>query len=36
VRCVGQGRARRWLAPPLSASAGFTTILLLPNALPFH
>lgn len=36
VRCVGQGRARRWLAPPLAAPAGFTTILLLPNALPFH
>ncbi len=30
VRAVGQGRARRWLAPPL---AGFTTILLLPAAL---
>lgn len=36
VRCVGQGRARRWLAPPLAASAGFTTILLLPTALPLH
>jgi tetratricopeptide (TPR) repeat protein len=35
VRCVGQGRARRWLAPPLAAS-GFTTILLLPAALPLH
>jgi hypothetical protein len=31
VRSVGQARARRWLAPPL---AGFTTILLLPVALP--
>lgn len=32
VRCIGRARARRWLAPPL---AGFTTILLLPLALPF-
>jgi hypothetical protein len=31
VRAMGQARARRWLAPPL---AGFTTILLLPAALP--
>lgn len=31
VRAIGQTRARRWLAPPL---AGFTTILLLPAALP--
>ena len=31
VRAVGQARARRWLAPPLT---GFTTILLLPAALP--
>jgi hypothetical protein len=31
VRSVGRARARRWLAPPL---AGFTTILLLPTALP--
>jgi hypothetical protein len=31
VRCVGQARSRRWLAPPL---AGFTPILLLPAALP--
>ncbi|RTL42106.1 MAG: helix-turn-helix domain-containing protein [Burkholderiales bacterium] len=31
VRAVGQGRARRWLAPPLT---GFTTVLLLPAALP--
>jgi hypothetical protein len=31
VRAVGQTRARRWLAPPL---VGFTTILLLPTALP--
>jgi hypothetical protein len=31
VRSMGRARARRWLAPPL---AGFTTILLLPTALP--
>jgi tetratricopeptide (TPR) repeat protein len=31
VRSNGQARARRWLAPPL---AEFTTILLLPAALP--
>lgn len=31
VRAIGQARSRRWLAPPL---AGFTTILLLPAALP--
>jgi hypothetical protein len=31
VRSIGRGRAQRWLAPPL---AGFTTILLLPAALP--
>ena len=31
VRAMGQTRARRWLAPPLT---GFTTILLLPAALP--
>ena len=31
VRAIGQARARRWLAPSLS---GFTTILLLPTALP--
>jgi len=31
VRASGQGRARRWLAPSLT---GFTTILLLPAALP--
>lgn len=31
VRSIGQARARRWLSPPL---AGFTTILLLPPALP--
>ena len=31
VRSVGRTRAQRWLAPPL---AGFTTILLLPAALP--
>ncbi|MBB3222856.1 helix-turn-helix domain-containing protein [Pseudoduganella umbonata] len=33
VRAVGGGRARRWLAPPLT---GFTTILLLPAALPIR
>lgn len=32
VRAIGRTRARRWLAPSLS---GFTTILLLPAALPF-
>jgi hypothetical protein len=31
VRSLGRARARRWLSPPL---AGFTTILLLPTALP--
>ena len=31
VRSVGRARAQRWLAPPW---AGFTTILLLPAALP--
>ncbi|HEY8605945.1 MAG TPA: helix-turn-helix domain-containing protein [Noviherbaspirillum sp.] len=31
VRASGRARAQRWLAPPL---AGFTTILLLPAALP--
>lgn len=31
VRAIGRARARRWLSPPL---AGFTTILLLPTALP--
>jgi tetratricopeptide (TPR) repeat protein len=31
ARAIGHARARRWLAPPL---AGFTTILLLPTALP--
>jgi len=31
VRAIGQARARRWLSPPLT---GFTTILLLPAALP--
>ncbi len=34
VRGVGQTRARRWVAPPLVDLAGFTTILLLPAALP--
>jgi hypothetical protein len=33
ARSIGQTRARRWLAPPL---AGFTTILLLPAALPIE
>lgn len=33
VRAIGQARARRWLAPSL---AGFTTILLLPAALPIQ
>jgi hypothetical protein len=31
VECFGRGRARRWLTPP---ALGFTTILLLPMALP--
>jgi hypothetical protein len=31
ARSLGRGRARRWLAAPV---AGFTTILLLPAALP--
>ncbi len=31
VRSIGRARAQRWLAPPLT---GFTTILLLPVALP--
>jgi hypothetical protein len=31
VRAIGQARARRWLSAPI---AGFTTILLLPAALP--
>jgi len=31
VRSIGRARARRWLSPPL---VGFTTILLLPAALP--
>jgi tetratricopeptide (TPR) repeat protein len=33
VRAIGNTRTRRWLAPPL---AGFTTILLLPAALPLE
>ena len=33
VRSVGRTRTQRWLAPPL---AGFTTLLLLPAALPLH
>ncbi len=31
VRAIGRARAQRWLAAPI---AGFTTILLLPSALP--
>lgn len=31
VQCFGQGRARRWMTPPL---AGFATTLLLPAPLP--
>ncbi|RJF96497.1 helix-turn-helix domain-containing protein [Noviherbaspirillum cavernae] len=31
ARSIGRARSRRWLSPPL---AGFTTILLLPAALP--
>jgi hypothetical protein len=31
VRSIGRARAQRWLSPPL---VGFTTILLLPAALP--
>src|SRR5262245_4374854 len=31
VRSMGRARAKRWLSPPLT---GFTTILLLPAALP--
>jgi hypothetical protein len=31
VQCFGQGRARRWITPPMP---GFTTILLLPAPLP--
>ena len=33
ARSLGQARARRWLALPLT---GFTTILLLPAALPLE
>ncbi|MGH6647628.1 helix-turn-helix domain-containing protein [Aquabacterium sp.] len=33
VRSIGRARAQRWLSPPLS---GFTTILLLPAALPIE
>ncbi|ALN63921.1 tetratricopeptide repeat family protein [Lysobacter antibioticus] len=33
VRSIGRARAQRWVAPPL---AGFTTILLLPAALPIE
>ncbi len=33
VRSIGRARTQRWLSPPL---AGFTTILLLPAALPLE
>ena len=33
ARSIGRGKARRWLSPPL---VGFTTILLLPAALPLQ
>ena len=33
VRSIGKARSQKWLAPPL---AGFTTILLLPAALPIE
>ncbi|HEY5062181.1 MAG TPA: hypothetical protein VII52_11635 [Gemmatimonadaceae bacterium] len=33
VQPFGRGRARRWIMPPLS---GFTTVLLLPAALPIE
>jgi hypothetical protein len=33
VRSIGRARAQRWLSPPLT---GFTTILLLPAALPIE
>ena len=33
ARSVGRSRSRRWLSPPLT---GFTTILLLPAALPIE
>jgi hypothetical protein len=36
VRSIGRARAQRWLSPPLAALLPeFTTILLLPAALPF-
>jgi hypothetical protein len=31
VQSFGQGRARRWMTPPVG---GFTTTLLLPTPLP--
>ncbi|HSW05016.1 helix-turn-helix domain-containing protein [Aquabacterium sp.] len=34
VRAIGRARAQRWLAPPLTGLAGFTTNLLLPAAPP--
>ncbi|MDB4875545.1 MAG: helix-turn-helix protein [Gemmatimonadetes bacterium] len=33
VQPFGRGRARRWIMPPIS---GFTTVLLLPSALPIE
>jgi hypothetical protein len=33
VQSFGQGRARRWMTPPLT---GFTTTLLLPASLPIE
>jgi hypothetical protein len=33
ARSIGRARSRRWLSPPLT---GFTTILLLPAALPLQ
>lgn len=33
VQAFGRGRARRWIMPPVS---GFTTVLLLPAALPIE
>jgi hypothetical protein len=37
VRSIGRARTQRWLSPPLvGTTAGFTTILLLPAALPME
>jgi hypothetical protein len=33
VQAVGRGRARRWMTPVVP---GFTTMLLLPSALPAY